>query len=111
MSEQPEPKSVLLLQCLCPQRHCIMAFVGEQPPETAESIAQTARDGIEAAIASGTLNGWCALCRAQRETWQFEVKLIPDTTLEALMPALKRQEAEQLRSQAAILADDRHSRN
>lgn len=106
-----EPRAVLLLQCLCPARHCIIALAGEAPPATAESMREQAIAGLESAIASKTINPWCELCQAPRDQWTFEVAELPDRTLAEIMPELKRQEAAQIRSAAAIKAGARAARN
>jgi hypothetical protein len=103
--------SVLLLQCLCPARHCIIALAGEAPPATAESMTEQARAGLDAAIAAHTINPWCELCKAKREQWSFEVAELPGKTLAEVLPALKRQEAAQLATQASIKAEERAARN
>lgn len=109
MSE-PRP-SVLLLQCLCPARHCVLAFAGEAPPATVESMTAAARAGVEAAIAAGKMRPVCALCQAPRELWSFEVAELPDHTLAEVLPALQQQEAEQIAMQARMKAEARAARN
>lgn len=109
MSE-PRP-SVLLLQCLCPSRHCIIALAGEAPPATAENMTEQARAGLDGAIASKAINPWCELCNAPRDQWAFEVAEIPGRTLADVLPELRRNEAEQLASQASIKAEERARRN
>lgn len=106
-----EPRAVLLLQCLCPARHCIIALAGEAPPATAESMTEQARAGLDAAIASKAINPWCELCKARREHWSFEVAELPGRTLAEVLPALKRSEAEQLQTQARFKAEARADRN
>jgi hypothetical protein len=109
MSE-PAPR-VHLVQCLCPARHCIMAGAGEEPPGTAAGAVDGLKAGIEEAIAAGGMNPWCELCRAPRDQWSFEVATIENRKLAELLPALKHQEAAQLATQAAIIAERRASRN
>lgn len=106
----PRP-SVLLLQCLCPARHCIIALAGEAPPATVESMTESAKAGIESAIAAKSLDPWCALCGAPREQWSFEVAELADRTLAQVMPALRASEAEQIATQTRMKAEARALRN
>jgi hypothetical protein len=106
-----EPRAVLLLQCLCPARHCIIALAGEAPPATAEEMKDRAVVALEAAIESKAINPWCELCKAPRGFWSFEVAELPGRTLAEIMPELKRQEAAQMQTQAAMKAEDRARRN
>lgn len=107
-----EPQtSVLLLQVLCPARHCILGFAGEAPPLTRESIAADARQAIEAAIAAKVLNPWCGICRAEREHWSFEVAELPGRTMAEIEPEIRRQETNQMAARAAFEARERAARN
>jgi hypothetical protein len=97
---------------LCgPERHCIIALAGDSPPATAENMTEQARAGIDGAIEAKLINPWCELCKARREQWIFEVKEVPDRTLAEIAPELRRQEAAQMQTQAAIKAGERAARN
>lgn len=106
----PTPR-VHLVQCICPARHCIMAVAGEEPPETAAAIVDQLRSAIEQTIAAGRIDPWCALCRAPREQWTFEIVAIPGRTLDEIMPSLRAVEGAQLNYAASLRAEQRHSRN
>jgi hypothetical protein len=84
---------VLLAQCLCPQRHCILATASQDqgPHVLAEHLAQQVREAIE----RQTLNPWCALCGARRDLWTYEVGLTPYATMEEALAALREVEQEQ----------------
>lgn len=102
---------VHLVQCLCPARHCIMASAGQEPPGTAAESLAIVKEAIEAAIAAKKINPYCAICRAPREHWNFEVATIPGRTLEELRPALEREERNQAQTAAAIAATQRAMNN
>lgn len=88
-----------------------MALAGEDPPGTAAEVTETLRTGIEQTIAAGRLNPWCELCKAPRDAWSFEIATLENRTLADVWPALKREEAAQLETQAVMKAEARHSRN
>lgn len=102
---------VHLVQCLCPARHTIMAIAGEDPPASAEQTLIQLRDAIEQTIAAGRINPRCELCQAPRDQWTFETATLENRTLAEVLPALKREEAAQLATQASIKAEERAARN
>jgi hypothetical protein len=106
----PRP-SVLLLLCLCPAQHRIIALAGEAPPATVESMTELAKASLEAAIAAKTIKPVCELCKAPRDQWSFEVAELADRTLAEVMPALRASEAEQIATQARFKAEARALRN
>jgi hypothetical protein len=57
-------KNVHIVQCLCPQRHCICA-IAYQPGErhTPETVIEKFRAQVEAAIQTKALNPWCGLAK------------------------------------------------
>ncbi len=89
---------VWIAQCLCPQRHCILAASGEVDGEAEAEIAltQPLRYRVASLIRERTLNPWCGICRATLETWTFEVGRTRWETLGEAMTELKRIEAEQV---------------
>ena len=93
--------AVYLAQCLCPQRHCIMALADEHESDReAEKLRGALRGKVFAFLKSGALRGWCALCGADRATWRYEVGATGwETTAEALEP-LRQLEAEQVLTNA-----------
>ena len=93
---------VLIVQCLCPSRHAILAMAHEvaDPHAAVEDL----RVAMEAVLASGSLNPWCALCGAPAASWSYEAGATQYRTLVEATPELKRLEAEQLETARALKA-------
>ena len=93
---------VWIAQCLCPQRHCVLAASGVADSEEAASteIAWPFRGAVEEALQAGLLNPWCALCKAGCETWRYEVGRTRFSTMEEAAPLLQQIEAEQAATRA-----------
>lgn len=102
---------VHLVQCLCPARHCIMAATVQEPPGTEAEGAAILKTAIEEAIASGRINPVCALCKAPRDQWAFEIATIEGVTFEQIRPGLEKQESEMRDYQAQVRAQARAARN
>lgn len=90
--------TVWICQCLCPDRHCILATAGEADTETeaAESVRTPLRRQIVGLLGSGAMNPWCALCGANRATWRYELRRTAFATLDEAVPALNELEARNL---------------
>jgi hypothetical protein len=88
---------VWIAQCLCPQRHCIMAAYGVADSEEAASaeIAWPLREAVDEALQAGLLNPWCGICKAGSEMWRYEVGRTKFRTKEEAAPLLQRLEAAQ----------------
>lgn len=88
---------VWMTQCLCPQRHCILASAGEADSEsTAETtIAAPLRERVAVMLATREMNPWCGLCGARPGTWRFELARTRWRTIAEAMPEIKRLEDEQ----------------
>ena len=98
---------VYLAQCLCPQRHCLLALPMEQEdPATAEAFLRVQLTTLlNLAIDHYQwLNPWCELCKAPRAQWHIEVGRTRFTTLAEALPHLKHSEADQLASAREIKA-------
>jgi hypothetical protein len=96
--------TVWLCQCLCPDRHAIMAAVGE-----AESEAEAERDiraplrwRVEELLASGAFNPWCALCDANPATWRYEVRRTKFATMDEAEFEMAKQKAANILTNLAI---------
>lgn len=94
--------TVWLAQCLCPDRHTVLALAGEAVDrEQAErEIAAPFRATLDDVIHLQLVNPWCSLCHAPRERWIFELERTLFDTLEAAAPHLQRLEAEQAQVRA-----------
>lgn len=62
-------KRVWIAQCLCPQRHAIMAAAGE---DEATVLAEL-KDTVWGWLARGVIRPWCSICHAEEASWHFEV--------------------------------------
>jgi hypothetical protein len=89
--------SVWVAQCLCPQRHCIMAVADVADDEGAAQLTllPALRATVNEWLRSGAANPWCALCHASAETWRFEVGDTKLATMEQAAPVLRQSEREQ----------------
>jgi hypothetical protein len=97
---------VWIAQCLCPQRHCIMAAADEAESQTIaeRTVLAELRRKVADMLADNVLNPWCGLCRAPHSTWRYEVGRTSFATLPEALPSLLEKEAEQ-RTTAARLGD------
>jgi hypothetical protein len=101
-----EEQRVWIVQCLCPQRHCIMATAGEAAGAEAaeEQIAVPLREAVADALRSQVMNPWCGICRAERATWRYETARTRFRTMDEAKPELVRVQAEQM-AVAAVFGD------
>jgi hypothetical protein len=93
---------VWICQCLCPQRHCILASAGEAESKGAaeETIALPLRTQVAALLKSGEFNPWCGLCNARSETWRYELGRTPFRSMGEAAPALRQTEQDQATTRA-----------
>ena len=61
--------SVYVVQCLCPQRHCIAAIAYEADEPSEEHLVAF-KDTIAACIAKGAIVPWCGICKSRE--WVYE---------------------------------------
>ena len=94
--------TVWLAQCLCPDRHAILALAGEavDAEEAEREIAAPFRANVDDVIRLRMVNPWCSLCHAPRESWIFELERTRFDTLDEAAPHLKQAEAEQAQVRA-----------
>jgi hypothetical protein len=91
---------VRIVQCLCPQRHCIMAYAYE-PGETIlgglvvdqANAVGVMRNFVDISIRHGLMNPWCGLCHSRE--WIYEDAASIFRTMEEARPALKIEEEAQ----------------
>lgn len=89
--------AVYIAQCLCPQRHAIIAAADEADSEAdAERVRTALRRQVISLLKSGALNGWCAICGAKRATWRYEVRRTVFATMAEALPHLQQVEAENI---------------
>jgi hypothetical protein len=92
-----EERRVWIAQCLCPQRHCIMATAGEAENRRAAeaTVGALLRANVKAKLLSGEFNPWCGLCHAAAESWRYEVARSRFRSMAEATPALKESEGQQ----------------
>jgi hypothetical protein len=87
--------TVWLCQCLCPDRHTIVAAAGEADSEAqAQPIRTALRGKVLELLRAGLLNPWCAICNAKLATWRYELAATKFARMEEAAPELTRVEAE-----------------
>ena len=89
--------SVWLAQCLCPQRHAILAASGMAEDRAAADacVTKPLRTHVMRMIGSGTINPWCGLCKAPAETWRYELERMAFASMAEAEPVLRESEREQ----------------
>jgi hypothetical protein len=95
---------VVIVQALCPSRHCILAVSGEGKPD---ELTPLLREAVEMAIATKCLNPWCGLCGAPAATWTYEAGVSKYASMEEAAPELARLAAEQEATRNAMMASGR----
>jgi len=95
--------TVWICQCLCPDRHCVLAAAGEADTEAdaVERVRTPLRRDIVGLLRTGILNPWCALCNANRATWRYELRRTAFATMDEAAPYLKEVEAANLATNRA----------
>lgn len=83
---------ILIVQALCPARHCILSVAGEGEPDHLTALL---REAVELAISGNYLNPHCGLCGAPRDTWKYEAGVTEFASMDEARPVLARMEAEQ----------------
>lgn len=90
-------KHVWICQCLCPDRHAIMAAVNEAENEAhAQHLKTELRRQVLGLLKAGALNPWCAICGAKLATWRYELGRSRFATMEEAMPHMQQSQAENL---------------
>lgn len=100
--------TVWIAQCLCPDRHCIVATAGEAEDEVlARSIILSAlRYSVGDMLRQKTINPWCALCGAEHTTWRYEVGRTSFQKMEEALPKIR--EIEEAQAVTNALLGDLH---
>ena len=90
-------RRVWVAQCLCPQRHAIMAAANEaRDRDHAQRLLVELERAIEDWLAKGVINPWCGICHAKQETWRYEVGRTRWETLDEANAALAQTAAENI---------------
>ena len=96
--------SVYLIQCLCPQRHCIVGITYEAGGPSNERLAAF-RLVVAQLIEEKTINPWCGICDSR--DWHYEMAKTRYRTMEEAEGPL----AEAQAAQAAAREFFRRSKN
>ena len=84
---------IKLSQCLCPQRHCIIASLGDGDYAALQtSLKNQLRDMIR----QNKLNPWCGLCGAKARDWIYETQETGFTSMEEALPLALQEQAKQV---------------
>lgn len=90
-----------IVQCLCPDRHCIMAVAYDDAVTDGEEAQRKLQGVIKQAVdAGGVINPWCGIC--QSRDFYYEDGVTRFRTMEEAMPALEQGQRDQLASRALI---------
>jgi hypothetical protein len=87
--------SVYLIQCLCPQRHCILGMAYEADEPSDDKLAEF-KANVVRLVAVSAMDPWCGIC--QSRNWSYETKKTPYLTLEEAEGPLRMVEAMQART-------------
>lgn len=102
MPEEVE-RRVWIAQCLCPQRHAILAAANEADDrKEAEDLIAQLRTQVTRMIGSGTFNPWCGLCKAPIESWFYELRRMPFHSMQEAEPVLRQSERAQASTRRAF---------
>ena len=61
--------SVYIIQCLCPQRHCILALAYEAGEQNTQRLADL-QAAVGKMIATGEIDPWCGICQSRERTYE-----------------------------------------
>jgi hypothetical protein len=87
-----------MAQCLCPDRHCILALaqaIEDDCPEDIARLLDRLQGTVDQALAERVINPWCGLCHAEPERWICEAGRTAFTTLAEAKPAIAESQARQ----------------
>lgn|SRR5262245_9786990 len=87
---------VRLCQCLCPQRHCIVAVAYTLAEMSDEQAIGDLTERLNRLLDSKAMNPWCGLCQAPRNKWHYEVGITRFASMEEAAPVLKASQSAQL---------------
>jgi hypothetical protein len=92
--EQGAMMPTILVQLLCPDRHCIVAAYSDDKP--ADELVAQLKAMVTTALGFHVLNPWCGLCGAAADTWSYEAKETPWLSMAEAQPILEAGEAGQI---------------
>jgi hypothetical protein len=92
-----DAKRVWIAQCLCPQRHAIMAAANEaRDRQHAQRLLAELKKTVEEWLAKGVINPWCGICHAEKAMWHYEIGRTRWETMTEANAALAKTAAENI---------------
>ena len=81
--EKGTMRKVWICQCLCPDRHCMVAVAGEADGEAAAKaeLEPMLSRQVSHLLASGETDPWCGICRIPASQWRFETAMTKFATM------------------------------
>lgn len=92
--------SVWITQCLCPQRHCIMAAAFDDQQAEPKEGERELREALESAFQKGEINRYCHICESAQLS--YETRRTPFVSMQEALPVLRIWEAAQIAIRAKI---------
>lgn len=89
-----------IVQCLCPDRHCVIAVAYDDAETSGEEAQRQLQALLKNAVDQRVINPWCGIC--QSRDFYYEDGVTRFRTMEEAMPALEQGQRDQLASRALI---------
>jgi hypothetical protein len=89
-----------IIQCLCPDRHCIFALAYDPADLSSPEAMQGFKEMVQAALDKKLANPWCGMCGST--LWSYEDAVTKFATIEEARPAMKETEADQMATRAIL---------
>jgi hypothetical protein len=90
-----------IIQCLCPQRHCVLAVAYDPADMNGAEAMLLLKEGIESMIFRGIIDPWCGLCDSCE--FHYEDNATVWASMEEAKPKLEKQQAAQMAMRAFVL--------
>jgi hypothetical protein len=89
-----------IVQCLCPDRHCVIAVAYDDAETSGEEAQRQLQALLKNAVDQRVLNPWCGICLS----WDlyYEDSVTRFRTMEEAKPALAQCQTDQFASRALI---------
>ena len=91
---------IYIIQCLCPNRHCIMALAYDPDDIAHDVVLAGLQELVGIWIERGKINPWCGICNSHH--WTYEQRRTKYKTMAEAKPELQRLELEQAATRAMI---------
>jgi len=89
-----------VIQCLCPDRHCIFGMAYDPADISPEEAMQGFREVVQAALDRQLANPHCGICGST--AWQYEDRATKFKTIEEARPVLEESERAQAIARAVL---------